>query len=111
MENMNSMASPLFSDELEADLNESFRTTLYQSLFLSSLIAIFGASLLSFYVSQRITRPIRLLATASQFIADGHYNQTISLKSGDELGDLVRNFNAMALALHETETNATTPYC
>lgn len=107
MGNMNSNGlnnAPLISDELEADLNESFRATLYQSLLISSLIAIFGASLISFYVSQRITQPIRLLAEASQSIADGHYDQTISLKSGDELGDLVQNFNSMAQTLNETET-------
>ena len=103
--NSNGMGNAeMLSDEVVADLNQSFRDTLYRTLFWSSLIAILLASVMSFYVSQRITQPIRQLVQASQHIAEGHYEHNIDLKTSDEIGDLVQSFNAMAQTLAETET-------
>lgn len=100
----NSAMVGVFSDEVVAELNQNFRDTLYRTLFWSSLIAILLASMMSFYVSQRITQPIRHLVHASQHIAAGYYEQKIDLSARDEIGDLVHSFNIMAQTLAETES-------
>jgi HD-GYP domain-containing protein (c-di-GMP phosphodiesterase class II)/CBS domain-containing protein len=43
-----------------------------------------------------IARPIRLLAERSREIANGNYQQRVSIKSGNEIGDLAQNFNVMS---------------
>jgi len=56
-------------------------------------------------LARRLVRPIKAMATATNDIASGHYGARISFSSSDELGQLARDFNAMALTLerHEKE--------
>jgi PAS domain S-box-containing protein len=53
----------------------------------------------TYVVALGVTRPIRRLAQAASRIAGGDYGTTVPVKSGDELGVLSENFNAMAAAL------------
>jgi signal transduction histidine kinase len=48
-------------------------------------------------------RPLRRLAERTQEIARGDYKQRVDASSGDEIGALGREFNAMAAALEERE--------
>jgi signal transduction histidine kinase len=90
-------------EQLE-DLEEQYRATLNQAFAISGAVGITLAISLSWLLSQRIVKPLRLLVSVSQAIADGHYEQRLSFKSHDELGDLVQSFNRMADALASTET-------
>lgn len=64
-----------------------------------SLISLMGI-LLSFgiggQVSRRITKPIKDLTAITKRVADGHYDERIYIKSGDEMGELAHNFNVMS---------------
>ncbi|HWQ79131.1 MAG TPA: HAMP domain-containing sensor histidine kinase [Anaerovoracaceae bacterium] len=44
----------------------------------------------------KLTRPIRKLSHMTEEIAGGNYQKRASVKSGDEIGEFARNFNAMA---------------
>ena len=90
--------------QLVDDLDENFRDAVNIALLRSTLAAAFAATLVSLFVSQRITQPIRQLVSASQRIAAGEYEAHIDLNSRDELGDLTRSFNSMAAKLAETES-------
>lgn len=57
----------------------------------------------SYFISQRITIPIRELALASREIADGNLDAKVKIKSSDELGKLAYTFNKMAAALRERD--------
>lgn len=61
--------------------------------------------IVSFPLARRLVRPIRAMAVATHDIASGKYTTRISFSSTDELGQLARDFNAMALTLerHEKE--------
>ena len=88
---------------LEDDLGDSFRESVNSALLQAGIAATLAASLVSWIVSQRIVRPIRQLALASQNIAAGHYEQRLVFAGKDELGQLVVNFNQMAQSLSDTE--------
>ncbi len=50
----------------------------------------------------RLTKPIKLLAEASQRIAGGDFSVRLGVKSNDEIGQLSRSFNSMAETLQGT---------
>lgn len=89
--------------ELIAELQTSFRNSLDNALIIAGIAATLAAGGVSWYVSNRIVNPIRALVTLSQRIAGGHYEQRLRLDTGDELAELVENFNRMAASLAETE--------
>ena len=61
--------------------------------------------IISFPLSRSLVKPIREMADATHDIASGKYTTRVSFSSTDELGQLARDFNAMALTLdkHEKE--------
>lgn len=89
---------------LDEDLDRSFRESVNSALLRAGIAATLAAGIVSWLVSLRIVKPIQQVATASQYIAEGHYEQRLIAPGHDELGDLVENFNQMAAALAETET-------
>jgi two-component system sensor histidine kinase BaeS len=59
--------------------------------------------LVSLPLARRLVRPIRAMAGATHDIASGKYATRIPADSSDELGQLARDFNAMALTLEKNE--------
>ncbi len=59
--------------------------------------------LVSLPLAKRLVRPIRALAVAIHDIASGKYATRVAASSSDELGQLGRDFNAMALTLEKNE--------
>jgi two-component system NtrC family sensor kinase len=57
----------------------------------------------SYFISLRISIPIRELVSASREIADGNLDAKVKIKSSDELGKLAYTFNKMAAALKERD--------
>jgi len=49
--------------------------------------------------AQRITQPLRRLTEAAKAVADGHFEQTIEVHTGDEVETLAAQFNTMAQEL------------
>lgn len=89
--------------ELDAALETNFRNAINNSLLIAGAAAIGAAIAASWFVSQRITRPIRSLVTTSHRIASGHYEQRLHLDTHDEFAELVDSFNRMAASLAQTE--------
>lgn len=81
-----------------------------QFLSRQKLVLILGASgmvlaiiLISFPLARRLVRPIKEMAAATHDIASGRYTARISFASSDEIGQLARDFNIMALTLEKNE--------
>ena len=89
--------------ELDTELKAGFQDALNNALILAGIAAILTAMGVSWFVSQRIINPIRLLVGLSQRIASGHYEQRLHLDTRDELGELVDSFNRMTQSLANTE--------
>lgn len=66
-------------------------------------IIIILAAGLSLPLSNRLTRPLRALAQANDRLAAGEYDTRLAVTSTDELGQLARDFNALALTLEKNE--------
>jgi histidine kinase len=90
-------------NELDAEVEASFRAAINSALLISGLVAILAATGVSWFVSRRIVSPIRSLVTLSHRIAGGHYEQRLQLNTHDEFAELVDSFNRMAASLADTE--------
>ena len=89
--------------DLDAEFEAAFRQSVNNALVLAGIVAILAAVVVSWFVSQQITRPIRSLVNLSQQIAGGRYQQRLKLDTHDEFAELVESFNRMAEALASTE--------
>jgi methyl-accepting chemotaxis protein len=58
-------------------------------------IAIVLASIIGFFMSRMITRPINQMVDASEVIAAGNLTYVVKIDSEDELGKLANSFNTM----------------
>jgi two-component system sensor histidine kinase BaeS len=58
---------------------------------------------LAFPLANRLLRPVRELGDATHRLAAGHYGSRGPVTSGDELGRLAHDFNALALTLEKNE--------
>ncbi|MDP9192608.1 MAG: methyl-accepting chemotaxis protein [Acidobacteriota bacterium] len=63
------------------------------------------ASLLAWFASQLIVRPILALVTSARQIAKGDLTQRAEVSTADEIGSLAEAFNAMAADLEKTVKN------
>ncbi|HEY9656982.1 MAG TPA: PAS domain-containing protein, partial [Allocoleopsis sp.] len=85
----------------EADFMEQVQTNTYTTGLLC-LLALVGATQVSFFTARRITKPLLQLNRAAKQIADGDWNQPIEVAQNDEVGELARSFNHMVSQLKMT---------
>jgi HD-GYP domain-containing protein (c-di-GMP phosphodiesterase class II) len=64
-------------------------------------IALGLAVIVAIGFASGISRPVRLLAERSREIAAGKYDQKISVKTHNEIGELADNFNVMSSAIQQ----------
>jgi HAMP domain-containing protein len=85
------------NDQIRDVLNDG-RATRNQSVLFLILVCMISLTT-GFYiirsVADKITRPIELLVKSSETIANGDYNQSISVVSNDEMGNLAQHFELM----------------
>ena len=78
-------------------------------IIVSSLAITLGVALVAiifaYFISQRISIPLKQLVTASRRVARGELDARVEIqqRSNDELGELAYSFNAMASALAERD--------
>jgi two-component system sensor histidine kinase BaeS len=70
---------------------------------LIALAVVFVAALLSIPLARQMVRRIRDLASATHLLASGRFDTRVSGDSSDELGQLSRDFNTLALTLEKNE--------
>lgn len=75
------------------------RSAQYHSFFQVMLALIAGVGALSLLVSHLILRPLNRVSGAVRKMAAGELGQRVPVTSGDELGQLSADFNAMAAKL------------
>jgi len=72
--------------------------------FLSSAGAAIIFSLIMIYIfSLRLTRPLKQIKNAAARIANGEFEKRLDIKSRDEIGELAKTFNQMAVSLQNLE--------
>ena len=71
-------------------------------IILLIVILVVTNSLLTYYVSRSIIRPIRKLQKAASLMKEGNLNVEIKAESKDELGQLAQGFEEMRIRLKES---------
>lgn len=110
MENYIILASPLESDKelhgavfiyqsLEVVNKTSNHTT--RIVFLSGFIALLLTTLFSFFLSSRITSPLRTMREAALELAKGNFETKVPYVQKDEIGELSIAFNRMGSQLKD----------
>ncbi len=74
-----------------------------QAFALIALFVVLAAGLLSIPLARQMVRRIRELASATHLLASGKFGTRIAGESSDELGQLSRDFNTLALTLEKNE--------
>ncbi|TQR08025.1 ATP-binding protein [Psychrobacillus soli] len=110
MENYIILASPLESDKeihgavfiyqsLEVVNKTSNHTT--RIVFLSGFIALLLTTMFSFFLSSRITSPLRTMREAALELAKGNFETKVLYVQKDEIGELSAAFNRMGSQLKD----------
>ena len=87
----------------QAELRDQL-ITLLERVALALLVGAIVTAGLAWYLSGRITRPVRRLAKAADEVAEGNYDVELpELHGRDEIADLADSFRQMASRLSETE--------
>ena len=73
------------------------------ALSLVAGMVVLLAAGLSLPLANRLVRPIKALAAATNRLAAGEFATRVPVASSDELGQLARDFNALALTLEKNE--------
>jgi len=73
-------------------------------LWIIGLIAMLLVALVTLPLARHLVEPIRLISRSMHQLTQGNYQQSIQLKRKDELGQVARDYNELALTLVENET-------
>lgn len=85
----------------EIDVQEAFSpvSKLTNTLFLVLLIILFFVIFLSSFITRTISRPLRILHEGTEEIIKGNLDYKVGTTSSDEVGQLSRAFDKMAVSL------------
>jgi two-component system, NtrC family, sensor kinase len=101
--NLNRMRRPLRgeSGQIAQRLSDDGETALSMALGLGAAwLAVAGAA---FLFTLRTLRPLSMLRAHARQLGGGNYAQRTGVTTNDEIGDLAREFDAMAEAIQERE--------
>lgn len=82
---------------------QDIQTEIIFAFLTITIIGMLVTMAFSYFISQRISIPIKRLVSASKEIADGNLDAKVEIQSGDELGKLADTFNKMGTALKERD--------
>lgn len=79
------------------------RMQVFRYLLTSMGAAFIIAVILIYIFSLRLSHPLKQIKSAASRIASGEFEKRLDIKSKDEIGELARTFNQMAVALQNIE--------
>lgn len=83
-------------------INDEIRGNLLLNLRLGIIFTLV-AMILAYFISYRIVTPLKRLTSAMLRISQGHFDEQLTIRSNDELGDLAKTFNSMTKGLSEKQ--------
>jgi len=82
-------------------LEEQYLVRISRALVVAAVTAVAVALILGGVLARTLTRPLRELTAATQAMAKGELEQTVPVRSQDELGQLAESFNQMSSDLSQ----------
>lgn len=89
--------------DLGEQRQQQFNATLFQYLWIFSIIGITTGGLLHFYLTKKLFRPIKKLIASTEQLKRGEYPDEIVASSQDEVGELIRQYNGLLQQLQANE--------
>ena len=87
-------------DRLARNFRDSQIETLIRIILPALLLALIG----TWWLSRQLLRPIEQSAALARRLSDGEYQARLPEQRDDELGELIRSMNRLALSLAESST-------
>ena len=84
-------------------IDKRFATRQLHATWLISALSVLIAALVSVLLARSLIAPLRRLGKATHKLAGGDYTTRVATTSHDELGQLARDFNHLALTLENNE--------
>ena len=85
------------------EANERFQQGQLRALLLIGVLAAGLAAALAFYLSRRLLEPVKRIAFFTHQLAGGKYDARVEVTAHHEVGQLMRDFNSLALTLQRNE--------
>ncbi|HEX8544016.1 MAG TPA: ATP-binding protein [Pseudomonas sp.] len=67
------------------------------------IVSLLLAMLIAWWIARTLLTPVKQVAAATHRLASGHYAERVSVSANDEVGQLARDFNQLALTLESNE--------
>jgi two-component system, OmpR family, sensor histidine kinase BaeS len=80
-----------------------FSAEQHRFLIVLGFCIVLISAVVAFPVSRQLVKPINKLTGATRKLAAGEYQSRVNVGSSDELGDLSRDFNTLAMTLENNE--------
>ena len=102
--NLDALTEAMHADVLHSQAEIArLEARTWSGVLLALTAAVSLALLGSGLVAHRLTLSLGTLSAATAEVAAGHFDRPITVESRDEIGELARSFNAMALELRRLE--------
>ena len=92
----------IFYFTYDKDAWEPILQAFHNMIFYSALMGVLLSLFLGYLLSKTITSPIISVMHKAEKIAEGEFDQQLAVKSEDEIGNLTKTFNYMAMELKNT---------
>ena len=92
----------VFINAAMPDLDEN-RMLTNRVFFVVCAIVLMFAVIVLFFVSRRMTTPLKRMTQAARNIASGNFSSRVAVESNDEIGQLAATFNYMAVSLAQQD--------
>ena len=83
----------------------SYAKRILQIFLIAALFSLLISFLTVYYLSYRLTRPLRDMVTATQHYAQGDFSYKVKVRGNDEMAQLSEAFNSMAMSLSALESS------
>ncbi|WNB93683.1 ATP-binding protein [Bacillus sp. NEB1478] len=100
---VNGQAGGVYVYQSIENIEETTNHTKYL-IFLAAGIAIILTTIFAFFLSTRITAPLRKMREAAMFVAKGEFDMKVPILTHDEIGELGMTFNRMGRQLKNNIT-------
>jgi len=96
-------AEPQVIDQTTIAITQTMQRMVLQSLMIAAIAATIAGLLSSILLMREILRPLDDIVESSRRIADGHYDERVTVPTSEELALVATNFNEMAESLAQVE--------
>jgi len=82
---------------------DTFNQSVDRALVVSIIVGAIAAAVVAAFVTRRMVRPVQAIGTTARSLAAGNYSERVAEPEIEELAELARDVNTLAVALSDTE--------